>query len=452
MSSYIVTRDYPRREEYDVIVVGGGTAGSIAAIAAAREGAKILLIEKYGFLGGTATASQVTPMMNVKIEGNPASSIDRKIRKRMIELGFGAKSPGGNDGWFNPEMLKFILEEMVLEQGGEILYDTQFVDAIVLENEIRGIIVHNREGTKVIEGKIFIDATGDAEVAHSAGAPCFVGSEKSGKNQAVSLRFMVGNVDLKRLQTFLKELGQEWGLNYPLIEMAMIWDKGFALEKVFKKALEEGAIEYDDGRYFQAFSVPGMPGVMSFNCPEIPDVYNSLDGAKITYSYIKGRKMIKRLHNFLRKYVAGFEDSFILSVAPMIGIRESRRIKGEYVLTIEDYNNRSKFDDEIAKTAYPVDIHGEEEGEEVIPLRPGEYFEIPFRALIPQNIHNLLVVGRAISSTFTMQSSIRIQPTCRATGEAAGIAAAYAVKNNIGVRDVDGKIIREIMRNYGADL
>lgn len=136
----------------------------------------------------------------------------------------------------------------------------------------------------------------------------------------------------------------------------------------------------------------------------------------------------------------------------MIGIRESGRIKGEYVLTIEDYNKRTKFNDGIAKTAYPVNIHGEEESEEVIPLKYGEYFEIPFRTLIPQNIDGLLVAGRAISSTFTIQSSIRIQPTCRATGEAAGIAAAYFIKNNINLRSLNGEIIRKIMRDYDGDI
>ncbi|SNX54590.1 FAD-dependent oxidoreductase [Thermoanaerobacterium sp. RBIITD] len=445
-------RQIPIIDKYDVIVVGGGTAGSTAAIASAREGLKTLLIEKYGFLGGSSTASQVMPMMHVNIESNPASSIDKEIRKRLMNSGYGAKDPYGNDGWFNPEMMKFVLEEMFLEYGGIILYDTDFIDAIVDENTINGIIVNNRSGLNAIMGKIVIDCTGDANVAFSSGVPCFIGDEKTGKNQAISLRFMIGNIDLIRFQSFLKDIGQNWGLDYPLIETAMVWKSGFPLESIFKKGLENKEINYEDGAYFQAFSIPGMPGVMSFNCPEIPDINDSINAEKISYSYQKGREMIQRLYKFLKKYLSGFEESYILSVAPMIGIRESRRIRGKYVLSINDYNNRSKFDDAIAKTAYPVDIHGMRAEYEVIPLKNNEYFEIPFRCLVPLNIDGLLVAGRCISSTFIAQSSIRIQPTCRATGEAAGIAAAHCIKYNIKVSEIEGSDIRKIMRTYGYNI
>ncbi|WKV09566.1 FAD-dependent oxidoreductase [Thermoanaerobacterium sp. CMT5567-10] len=439
-------------EKYDVIIVGGGTAGSIAAIASAREGAKTLIIEKYGFLGGSSTAAQVTPMMHIKINGNPASSIDKEIRRRLINYGYGAKDSSGNDGWFNPEMMKFVLEEMLLEYNGSILYDTFFLDSIVEDYTIKGVLVHNKSGISAIFGKVIIDCTGDADVAFSAGVPCFIGDERTGKNQAISLRFMVGNIDLIKLQSFLKDLGQNWGLDYPLIETAMVWNSNFPLESVFKKGLDGKVINYEDGVYFQAFSIPGMPGVMSFNCPEIPSIKDALNAKEISYSYQKGREMIQRLYKFLKKYIPGFEESYILSVAPMIGIRESRRIKGKYILNIDDYNKRSKFDDAIAKTAYPVDVHGMKTELKILPIQNNEYFEIPFRCLVPLNIKGLLVAGRCISSTFIAQSSIRIQPTCRATGEAAGIAAAYSIQKGIKVSKIEGREIRKIMRDYGYDI
>jgi hypothetical protein len=455
MDNYtVINEKIPIIGKYEVVVVGGGTAGCVAAIASAREGAKTLLVEKYGFLGGTSTASQVMPMMHVGIEGNPSCSIDKNIRTLLLNLGYGAKDSNGNDGWFNPEMLKFVLEEMLLERKVDILYDTEFIRSLVSNNEIEGIVVYNRSGLSVVSGKIIVDCTGDAIVAYSSGVPCFIGDEVNGKNQKMSLRFMIGNINLEKFRNFLIDIGQKNGLNYPFIETATVWGRNFPLEKVFGKGVEDGILEYEDGEYFQAFSIPGMDGVMSFNCPEIPDVYYSTNSEQISYSYEEGRKMIKRLFNFMKKYFPGFENSFILSVAPMIGIRESRRIKGKYILSTVDYNNKAKFDDAIAKTAYPIDIHGEsnEQRQEMIQLKNGEYFEIPFRTLVPLNIENLLVAGRCISSTFTIQSSVRIQPTCRSTGEAAGIAAAYCVKENLSIKEIDGLIIRKKMKEYGSDV
>lgn len=441
-------------EEYDVIVVGGGTAGAAAALAAAREGVKTLIVERNTYLGGSATGAQVTPMMHTNIIGNADSSyINQEIKRKLIEEGFGAADPNENDGWFNPEMLKFILEEEYIEAGGHILYDTEFIDSIVEENKIRGIIVHNRAGLSLIKGKVFIDCTGDAEVSFKAGVNCFKGNEKNGNNQAVSLRFMLGNIDLRALIGFLKDINEPVYLPYPLVEIAAIpsWDR--PLSNIFKKAVEDKNLNSEDTAYIQAFSVPGMEGVLSFNCPEIPHVNNSLDPLKLTSAAVKGRSMIRRIHKFLKENIEGFEKSYILSVATMMGIRESRRIKGKYVLSEDDYNNRASFEDAIARTAYPIDVHGEEEkGLDIKPMERGEYFEIPFRSLVPEKIDNLLVGGRCISSSFIAQSSIRIQPTCRATGEACGIAASISVKKAIDIHEIDGKLIRKLMIEKGSKL
>ncbi|HMA59693.1 MAG TPA: FAD-dependent oxidoreductase [Halanaerobiales bacterium] len=437
-------------DHYDVIVLGGGTAGSVAGSAAARLNAKTLIIESEGALGGTSTVGQVTPMMPVEIEGNPDSSaFNKEIKKRLIAEGYGAKDSNGNDGWFNPEMLKHTLEDIYLEYNGDILYDCEFVKPIVENDTIKGVIVYNKNGLEAYTADQFIDATGDALVAYRADVPCKEGS-KEDKYQAVSLRFTVSNIELKKFTNFLSELGQDYGLEYPLVETAMVWGEGFALEKIFLEALESGDLKKEDGKYFQAFSIPGMPTSMYFNCPEIPGKINSLDPKELTEARIKGRKMMKRLYNFFVDYLPGFNTSFIASEASIIGIRESRRIVGEYVLDSEDYQKRRKFPDAIANSAYPIDIHGDEL--ELKEVKKGEYYQIPYRTLIPKNITNLLVTGKSISSTFTTQAAIRIQSICRATGEAAGIAAAMAVKENITVRDIDGKKIKEQMLNWGADI
>lgn len=438
------------KEHYDVIVLGGGTAGSVAGSAAARLKAKTLIIESEGALGGTSTVGQVTPMMPVKMKGNPDSSaFNKEIKKRLIAEGYGAKDSNGNDGWFNPEMLKHSLEDIYLEYGGDILYDTEFVKPIVENDTIKAVIVYNKNGLEAYTADQFIDATGDALVAYRAGAPCKEGS-KENKYQAVSLRFTVSNIELKRFTNFLSQLGQNYGLEFPLIETAMVWEQGFPLEEIFQKALDNGDIKREDGKYFQAFSIPGMPNSMYFNCPEIPGRVNSLDPKELSEARIKGRKMIKRLYNFFVDYLPGFEDSFIANEASIIGIRESRRIIGEYVLDSKDYNDRKKFKDAIASSAYPIDIHGDEL--ELKEIKQGEYYQIPYRSLIPKNIKNLLVTGKSISSTFTTQAAIRIQPICRATGEAAGIAAVKAIKEDINVRDINGQNIKKQMLDWGADI
>ena len=191
-----------------------------------------------------------------------------------------------------------------------------------------------------------------------------------------------------------------------------------------------------------------MPGVMSFNCPEVPDIYDSVDPAGRTGIAITGNQMIVRLFGYLKTEIPGFEDSFIMSVASMLGIRESRRIKGKYVLSETDYGNRAKFEDAIARTAYPIDVHGLQDKvkPEIKPFERGEYFEVPFRCLVPEKVANLLVAGRCISSTFLAQSSVRIQAICRATGEAAGIAAAYCTITGLDTNKLDGRLVRERMK------
>jgi hypothetical protein len=365
-------------ELYDVVIIGGGTAGAVAAIASAMGGAHTLIVERNSYLGGTAAGGQVTPMMHDGMDKRSGYSlVNELIKKRMTEEGYAADDKCGNDGWFNTEMIKFTLEDIFLEYQGELLYQTEFIDAYTENHKIEGIIVHNKSGLRLIRAGIFIDCTGDADVAYASGVPCFTGDELKHNNQAMSLRFMAGNIDIRKLKQYLQQIGENDILEYPLVEIASVWGHESPLNQVFKKGLEDKVLEYDDGKYFQAFAVPGMPGVMSFNCPEIPKLYNALNANSISQALITGRKMIKRLHRFLTLYLPGFEESFLLSVADMPGIRESRRITGKYILSEKDYADRAKFDDAIAGTAYPIDIHGlaEENIPGIRPMERGEYLK-----------------------------------------------------------------------------
>jgi len=439
---------------FDVVVAGGGTAGAVAAIAAARNGVKTLVVEQFGFLGGSGSAALVIPMMPNHVEGKPlVRGISQEIQSRLLELGCAATDKNGNEGWFNPEALKFVLEEMVLEAGGKILYFTLVEDVIMEGEELRGIVVANKSGRQAVFSKIVIDSTGDGDVAALAGVPFESGRKEDGVSQPMSLRFMVGNVDLSKLADFLLENDNRSYVDPPLIEFAMVLGGGWPLEKLFREGVEEGLLNDSDIVYFQAFSVPGMPGVVAFNCPRIIGNYKGFDADHLTEAVIQGRRRISRLFSFLRKKIPGFEESYLAMTAPMVGVRESRRIVGEYVLSAQDYFNARKFEDAVSRNRYPIDIHlptsrlpGEGK------LGPGEYHEIPYRSLIPVKVENLIVACRALSASFEAHGAVRIQPNMRAIGQAAGVAAALCVKKGVRPRQLDGKELRETLVQQGAYL
>jgi len=443
----------PVKGSWDVIVVGGGTAGAIAGIAAAREGMKTLIVENHGFLGGSATASLVTPLMSNHVDGKPLNTgIGLEVMERLSKSGDCGKLYQ-NLGIFNWEMLKFTLEELYLEAGGELLYHSYFSAPIMTEKTICGVIVETKSGRLALMGKVIIDATGDGDVAFRAKAPIESGDE-FGVNQAMSLRFSVGNIDLEKFADFLEEL-EGYRQKLPFFHAAHVNGKKNALTPYFEKAYKEGVLEETDGDYFQIFGVPGRPGELSFNCPRISSKTDGTNVDHLTNAQIEGKQIIKRLLNFLKKYFPGFENSYLVAVASMVGIRESRRVRGEYYLTEDDYKEARKFPDGIAKNRYPIDIHSSKKGGGVAfhsNLAPTEYQEIPYRALVPLEIDNLLVAGRCISASFIAESSIRIQPNCHAIGQAAGVAAALAIKEGLTVRELDGVKLRQTLVKRGANL
>lgn len=422
-------------EKFDVVVIGGGTAGSVAGIASAREGVKTLIIEQYGFLGGSATGALVTPLMRWNEDDYLVGGISDEINKKMELLGY-QEGP-----FFDPEMLKYVLEEMAVESGANLLYYTYVRDVIMEGHKLIGVVVQNKSGIQEVYGDIFIDATGDGDVAVMAGAPFKQGREEDGLNQAMSLRFIVGHIDLERFRMFLSDLGYEDGQLYPFLEGSMLWGRKDKLEPIFRRAVEDGILLEEDGDYFQFFFVPGKPDQLAFNCPRISGRY-STDVKDLTFAQIYGKKAIIRLITFFRKYFPGFEESYITSTAVMVGVRESRRIVGEYMLTYEDVIEGRKFPDAVAKNAYPVDIH-KPKPDRIKPstllvgVKPGDYYEIPYRCLIPKNIDNLIVTGRCISATFEAQASLRIQVICRKLGEAAGIAGSMCVKEKKNPREIN---------------
>lgn len=437
-----------------VVVCGGGTAGAVAAIAAAREGAEVLIIEPFGKLGGSATLSLVTPLMTVGITDNPMnSSISDEINRRAIEGGFSARQ-GVNPGYFDPQMMAFLLEEMAVEAGVKILYYTTPIKVIKEDGRITAIIVRDKAGLHAVEGDMFIDCTGDGDLSVMAGAEYTKGNPKTGKNQPISLRYILGGVDRKAFAETVTDNSISYDGPFSYSACVKL-DGEREVEKIMTKALKAGDLTVEDLSYWQVFGIPGRDDCLAFNCPEFFEHVDGTDPAHLTETQILGKKAILRQLAFYKKYFKGFDKAYVSDVSAMVGIRESREIVTEQIMTFMEAAAYRKFDDSVAQTNYPIDVHGmgdeytcETVKSQAVNEKP--FYEIPYGSLVVKGTDNLLVAGRCIGCDFLVQASIRIQPTCRATGEAAGIAAVMALKKGCLPREIDGRDVRARMIENGA--
>ena len=434
---------------YDVVVCGGGTAGSCAAIAAARGGARTLLVEQFGFLGGSQTGALVVPYMSYHAGGQQLiTGMHQEIIDRL------AAWPGGcRSSAFNYELLKYVLEDMALEAGVELLYHTFLAEAVAESGCLARVVAYNKSGRQELAARQFVDCTADADIAFRAGVPCESGRPEDGLNQSASLRFVLGNVDLDALAVKITELTDR-PCQPP--ELSLGFSKGFTvapkIEAIVDQATADGVFTPEEGGYVQFFSIPGRPGEVAFNCPRITFV-NGAKTEDLTKVQVQGRKVIPKIMEFCRRYLAGFDDAYLVLTAPLPGIRESRRIVGEYVLTAEDCLQPTRFPDRIAKSSYPVDVHNPSGvGITLKKLPPGEYHDIPYRCLVPLAVDDLLVAGRCISATFEAQAAIRIEPTCRALGEAAGTAAALCLERDCTPRALPAEVLLEKLAANGANV
>lgn len=417
-------------EEYDVIVAGGGPGGIAAAVAAARVGATTLLVERYGFLGGAGTAMMVNPWMSYSAAGRPAEQIIHGVLQELIE-GMEAMGMYGHPKQrtaFDPEALKVVAERLCLEAGVHLLYHT-FLAGVKLgdDNEtIQAVQLANKSGLVELKAKMFVDATGDADLSALAGAIVEQGREVDGLCQPMTLNFRMADVDIDRMPT-----RQE------------ITDK-------YIKAKERGELTCPRENVLWFYA--NQPGVIHFNTTRII-LKDATDPWQLTEAEIEGRRQVQELVTFLKKEIPGFEDSYLQTTAPQIGVRESRRVMGEHVLTAEELLAACKFDDVIARGSYPVDIHNPTgEGTIIQRLKEGEWYDIPLRSLIPLKVQNLLVGGRPISANHEAHSAIRVQPIAIAIGQAAGAAAGLCALNNVLPRSVDVKLVQEALVEQGASL
>ena len=401
----------------EVLVVGGGLAGVAAAVTAARMGADVLLVERAGALGGMATTGLVPPAFRREL----TRGIVEEFCARLDEA-------GGETENRNPEIMKHVLLEMVRESGARLMLYTLAVDAIARDGEIEGIIVESKSGAQAILADIVIDCSGDADIAAAAGAPFEIGRGRDQETQTHTLVFLLGNVDTRRLMPVRMDIPEYVKLAREAGEWKSRFAGGAAIGPV----------------------VVGEHGVVNVNSINIGGV-SGLKVEDLTYSHVTAHREAVLLVDFYRKYVPGCENCYLLSTAQFIGVRESRRIIGEYQLTGEDCLAGAEFDDGIARGYYPIDIHAPDGSGDAAGARLGRPYEIPYRCLVPKEVENLLVAGRPISADHVAHGSLRVMGTTMPLGEAAGCAAALCLQRGETPRELSGKRVRRMLKRLGAE-
>jgi len=411
-------------KKYDLVVVGGGFAGVAAALAAARGGAKVLIVEKSNCLGGAAVNCLVNPFMPywTEMDGKRvdlSAGIFKEIHDRLEHHNAMSKES------FLEEELKYILNEMVAEANIDLLFHAYIFKVEKCDEHIASIIVATKSGEMHVEANYFIDATGDAQLAYLAGCPTVLGRESDHLCQPMTLCFRLGNVDVEKF-----------------------YESRERLKIAHAQSLAAGEL-INPRENILVFKTP-IHNVLHFNTTRVVRK-NPTSPVEVTEAEVLARQQVYEIYEFMKKHADGLEDSFLMMTAAEIGVRESRMIVGDYVLTEEDCRNCVKFDDAIAACNYDIDIHNPEgSGTSHYFFPAGEYYTIPYRSLIPKSAENLLVAGRCISSDHGAQASYRIMPVVCCIGEAAGTAIGLAVKNNSSVREVNTEELQKSLKKNGA--
>jgi len=352
----------------------------------------------------------------------------------------GALSPSGNTNFtvpFDPEAFKHIALQMLNEAGVELLFHAFASGVVAIGNEVKGVVFETKSGPVVVQAKVLVDCTGDGDVSAFSGAPFTVGREEDGLVQPMSLMFLMSD--------FLRAKFIEYTKSHPAE-----WNGVQGLRTLMQEAIDEDELNIprEDILFFQTIHEDQV----SVNSTRITGALG-IDVWDLTHAEIEGRRQIAQLTAFLRKYVPGFENAYLSQSGPQVCVRETRRVLGEYVLTGEDVLNAHKFSDVIAHGTYPIDIHNPKgKGTVLKKVAAGAAYDIPLRCLIPKKIGNLLVAGRCISGTHEALASYRVMPICMATGHAAGVCAAIAVKNKQEPRKVNAKDVQRELLRQGAHL
>ncbi len=426
----------PVLADADVVIVGGGPAGIGAALAAARSGADVLLLEQFGTLGGLATAGLV-PMFA------PTSDGERMIyggifKELNLEMCRRMKVEPWQEHWqaINPEIFKRLLDEKVLEAGVRVIFGVKVCEAELSGSRIDAVLAATSTGLRKITGRVFIDATGDGLLAALSGVDFEYGDE-AGNAMSPTMCAQFAGIDFEKANAAAEQ--------------------GHSDRAIWQELLEAGTAPLPEHHFVCMKQI--TPTTATSNLGHIYGM-NGIDEFELTRGYMEGRRVVHVFEQFYREHVPGFENVTLVSTAALLGVRETRRIRGEYRMTVEDYRRRAVFSDEIGRCCYPIDIHSastnaeeQKQVEQVLDatrFHRGESYGIPYRAMIPVGVINLLVPGRALSADRAIQSSLRVMPPCFVTGQAAGVAAVLAAGAAGEVRAVDAGPLRERLAGLGA--
>ena len=419
-------------KEIDVLVVGSGSAGSTAAITAARLGARVMLVERYGFLGGTSTQVLDTfygfytpgePRQKV-VGGVPDDVVDALMHHEAAIIR--PNTYGAGDGvTYDPDVLKIVWESLAKKTGVEILFHSFVADAIIAQDRVESVIAFNKAGALRILPRFVIDASGDADVAAAAGVP-YEGA-KEGPVQSLTTTFRMLNVDDARAREVKKD----------------------QLHALMKEAIDSG--NYNLPRKEGSIHITPFPGIMATNMTRVGNI-DATDPEQLTEAEIEGRQQALAYASFLRDCVPGYEHAVMADLSTQIGVRESRRIYGAYRLTREDVLAARDFDDAVARCGAPIEEHhhGGDTRWEYLPT--GATYAIPYRCLLPENVANLLVAGRCLSAEHDAHASVRSMGQCMAMGQAAGTAATLALEQKQALQSIDTRALQDRLRTLGAIL
>jgi len=410
LGKYQYQREIPVVADADIVVVGGGPSGVMAAVAAGRRGAKTILIERLSCLGGMLTNSLV--LMIATVNDGAGNYVIRGLCDEFLQRLAAVKGLAGDpriQDWnvFDPEKAKTVLEEMLAESGVPLLYDTRIVDTVVRDRTITSVVAVNKSGLQLIRAGVVVDATGDADVAYRAGVSC---EKETGKLQPMTLSMRVTGVEFPDWPEVPQRTKQEYA-----------------------RAMRKAVV------------VPGQSGFNAFPLLRKGECWlnktrlagDATSPSERTRALLEGRRQALEILDWYRKNVPGFEDAELLQTGNEIGVRETRRIVGKYRLEEEDLIGCRKFSDSIARGHYSVDLHRPSGGETDYRHIPnGDYYTIPYRALIPRGFNNIIVAGRIISGSHEAAGSYRVTSHCMATGHAAGVAAAIAASKKTAIPEI----------------
>lgn len=422
--------------QYDVIVAGGGVSGTVAAIAAGRMGAKVLIVEQSGYLGGALTGCGVGPMMTFHAG---EKQVIRGIMEEIVER---LKNDGYSTGHiydtmqyisyltpFNAEGLKVVLDEMTEEAGCQVLFHTFIGGALCEDDRITELRVYNKDGRHRLSAAVYIDATGDGDVASFVGAPMTKGRESDGAAQPMTMNMKYVNVDTEAIKNHIRNHIEDFSRHQGNEELMDTVSRfsfcGFQEEFRAAEARGELEIKREDVLCFET----DRPGEYIVNTTRIIE-HDAVNAYSLSDAEVVGRRQCRQLDKFLRAHVPGFEHALLEFTGPSVGVRGSRQLDGKYTLTADDILKRREFDSVIAHSAYPIDIHNPKGlgTDSRFLSEKGTYYSIPYETLYCEEITNLLVAGRCISASFEAQAAIRTTPTAGALGHAAGVAAALAAQ------------------------